>query len=276
MKYLGWFRAGAQILVIALFCILPWLNLKGWHDMNGSLFAFDFFGIPFADPASAAQATIAGLAESLLPLSTYYYGAIISLVIAMIFGRVFCGWLCPYGFFSEALHNLRLRENFALSSKARNTMWLCKCAWLAAGLAACAFVAYPFITVFSMPGSLSLLPVAFWSGESVSFILLAASLPIVLIITELACKRRIWCEYLCPQSVLLGLMARVMPAKLPALRIVWQPEQCGCGKASPCRAACTMNLNPRQKNGPPRRDCTMCGACVSACASCGKALSYKL
>ena len=39
-----------QVAVLLLLAALPWLNRDGFTGMKGSLFAFDFFGLPFADP----------------------------------------------------------------------------------------------------------------------------------------------------------------------------------------------------------------------------------
>ena len=46
-------RRLVQVAVLLLLAALPWLNRDGFTGMKGSLFAFDFFGLPFADPLGA-------------------------------------------------------------------------------------------------------------------------------------------------------------------------------------------------------------------------------
>lgn len=262
-------RRACQLAVIALFIALPLLNQHGWHYIQGTLFAFNLWKVPFADPASAAQV----LASGQWPIWSYLGGAALSLVIAFFLGRIFCGWLCPYGLFSEVLHGIRVKNNKIMPREERKWLWYSKCFLLIIGLPAGAVLAWPVITSLSMPGQLSLVPLTCLYGMEGALFSLAL-IPAAALLAETISGRRLWCQYICPQSVLLGLAGRMLPQKMPGLRISWNASACDCGKAAPCARACTMNLNPRHKNGPPRRDCTMCGDCVEACKQCGKSLTY--
>lgn len=269
-------RRICQLLILCMFIILPWLNLHGWHGLQGSLFAFSLWHIPFADPASAAQTYAAAATEGQWPLPGYLWGAIFSLLIALLMGRIFCSWICPYGLLSEILHGLRTKANIPMKARQRSLVWMCKCGWLVLALLVVIFLAYPAITVFSMPGQISLLPIPFWLGESLGIIALASVAPLTALIIEGVARRRLWCQYLCPQSVLLGCASAPLPRSLPGLRIRWSPKKCTCGSGNYCAKACSMNLNPRHINGPSRRDCTMCGDCIEACKKHGGALQYAL
>ena len=97
--YVG-IRRCAQTLTALVFCLLPWLNAPGAHQftlISGSLFALDLGGLPFADPVAALQVAVGGFA----PAPRLLLGAVLSLGLALLLGRVFCSWICPYGFFSE-------------------------------------------------------------------------------------------------------------------------------------------------------------------------------
>lgn len=272
MKHIVLWRRLFQIAVIVVLGLLPWLNEWGIDYIKGNLFALDIFKIPFADPATAAQTALGGMAEDALPKSAYYTGAFLSLLIAFFLGRVFCGWICPYGFFSDLFHCLRVRENKAYSPKVRTIQWWCKFTLLLAIFLICALSLFPLLALFSMPGELSLLPLLFWTGISVSFAVAVIVIPLVALIIEVIVKRRFWCELVCPQSIMLGFASWALPKWLAGMRIKWKPDLCDCGKNSSCQKACPVNLNPRHKSGPPRRDCLMCMACVDACQKCGKAL----
>ena len=54
-------RRLVQVAVLLLLAALPWLNRDGFTGMKGSLFAFDFFGLPFADPLGAVQIGLSGI-----------------------------------------------------------------------------------------------------------------------------------------------------------------------------------------------------------------------
>lgn len=269
-------RRVCQILIITLFIIVPWANSRNYNFVQGSLFSFDLFSIPFADPASAAQAALSGALDWQWPIFKYFLGALFSLSAAFLLGRVFCGWICPYGFFSEIFHSIRIKNNPSYSPKRHKTIWLAKAGLIAVLLLASALLAYPFITFLSMPGQLSLIPVGIWRDIGEQALLALAILPAAAIICEFIFKRRLWCEYLCPQSVFLGLSAWVLPRIFPGLRISWNPKKCVCGATSPCAHACGININPRHKNGPDRKLCIMCGDCVEACKKYGKALRFSL
>ena len=105
--YVG-IRRCAQTLTALVFCLLPWLNAPGAHQftlISGSLFALDLGGLPFADPVAALQVAVGGFA----PAPRLLLGAVLSLGLALLLGRVFCSWICPYGFLSELVSSLRRR-----------------------------------------------------------------------------------------------------------------------------------------------------------------------
>lgn len=273
-------RRCAQILVVLFFCILPWLNTGDAHRQalaRGSLFALDLGGLPFADPAAALQVAASGHA----PTGRLLLGAVLSLALALSLGRVFCSWICPYGLLSQLIHVVRRGRGGrrkAGSSPRRATLgaaFACKAVLLILALAGAAVWAYPLVSLLSMPGELSLWPLSVWQGASLLFLLFFLAVPVAALLLEAFSGKRLWCRFVCPQSVLLGLAAHCLPAKMPGLRIAWHAGRCACQGEAPCRQACSLGLNPRQAAGPPRRDCVMCGDCLKACATRGRALRWQ-
>lgn len=268
MKIPAWARRGVQALVVAGLCLLPWLNAAELRQISGSFFALDFFGVPFADPVGAAQVAATGF----LPGERLLAGALLSLGLALVLGRVFCSWICPYGFFSELAHRLRGRQGGTRVKEGR--AFAGKVLLLGIGLATALVAGFPAMGIVSLPGELSLLPMLVWQGGDFWLLLGAMAVPLTALALELVAGKRLWCRFVCPQSVLLGAAAKCLPAKALGLRIGWQAAKCTCKGKAPCQKACSLELNPRRKEGPDRRDCTNCGDCVNACANYGRALEW--
>lgn len=275
-------RRCAQLLTVLLFCLLPWLEAGEAQQsapVKGSLFALDLGGLPFADPAAALQVVLSGLT----PSGRLLLGALLSLGLAVLLGRVFCSWICPYGLFSELAY--ALRHNRGNQGKAgssprpclkRAAAFACKAVILALAVSVAAVWAYPLLNLLSMPGELSLWPLLVRQGASLFFLLSALALPVAALILEAFSGTRLWCRFVCPQSVTLGLAARCLPPKAPGLRIAWHAQHCTCKGEMPCKQACSLALAPRQAGGPPRQDCVMCGECLTACAMRGGALRWQI
>ncbi len=279
MKWYTLARRCAQLSVLVLFCMLPWITAAGFGQIRGSLFSLHFFGLPFADPVAALQVA----AEGMMTAGALLWGAVCSLILALFLGRVFCSWVCPYGFLSELLYGVAARWPRSKAAPKRETAsakhalaFAAKGFILVAGLSLVILLEYPVLNVLGMPGELSLVPVLVWQGAGVLFLLSALALPAAALALEVISGRRLWCRYVCPQSVLLGTAARCLPAKAPGLRIGWTAAHCSCRGDAPCRAACPLQLNPRRPDGPERRDCTVCGECLRACESRGGALGWKV
>lgn len=260
MKYLPILRKTVQLAVITLFCALPFLAALDFAGISGSLFSLNFFGVPFADPASTLQISGQALGSGIMPLTEVLIGAGLSLVLALFMGRIFCGWLCPYGLLSELVYRHKKPWKYARRLKVG--------IFLAALLLAIIF-GYPFITWLSMPGQLSVAPLAAREGWAVLLLLLAA--PFLALLLDLVSGRRFFCSGLCPQSVLLGMASGRLPKLWPGLRISWNKNKCQC-KGAPCEKACQFGLHPRKT--PDRSQCSMCGDCIAVCAKKGKALGW--
>jgi ferredoxin-type protein NapH len=262
-------RRPSQLAVILVFCLLPWANAQGWTRIYGSLFALNIYGLPFADPLSALQVLLLDGHFSV----TLWTGAALVLLAACALGRVFCGWLCPCGLLSELVYALRRRLPPLLHDDAAvRHAFGCRLAVCLCGLAAAFFCGFPVLQRFSMPGELSLSPLRASGGWEICVAALLA--PGAALLAEGISGRRVWCRWLCPQSVCLSLAARCFPG---AFGVKWTPGRCTCPRDDrPCRHACSLGLAARQHTGPPRSECIQCGQCVSACAERGAALRMAL
>lgn len=254
-------RRLCQLATVALFCVLPWICAMEIDVVQGTLFSFNLFGIPFADPVAAVQ-SLPCHGEVLL-------GAGMSFLLAFLLGRFFCGWLCPYGLVSELVFDLRRLLGHCLGGTSGPRVLLAeRLTRLVVFLvgAFCVFaLGYPLLNIISFPGNLSLVPLLYRLQAGFAGFASALALPVVAIAVEAVLGRRVWCRHACPQALLLGCVA-FLASRLPlGWRIGWNGRRCSCKGVTPCRNACSLGLNPRTIEGPSRFDCTMCGDCIRAC-----------
>ena len=140
------------------------------------------------------------------------------------------------------------------------------------GLALVPLLGFPLLNQLSLPGGLSLgfltaaAPLSSKTIHTVLEHLLFFAVPFLPVITVLAVElvtgERLWCRWVCPQSVLLALMARLPVA--PRLRRTL--SRCTCKGEPACRRACSLGLDPRNPRSASPLECTNCGACVLACS----------
>ncbi len=259
-------RRLVQVAALALLAATPWLNRGGFTGMKGSLFAFDFFGWPFADPLGPVQMLLSGMA----PGWRLAAGGGAALLLALCLGRVFCSWLCPFGLLSEAAQGLRSK---AAPPKPAKHSFRSRAAVKLAGLTLAALLGFPLLNQLSLPGGFSLglitaaAPLsdkAILSLETRILFFALPFLPVLLVLAaEIVTGKRLWCRWVCPQSVLLSLMARLPLAP----RLQRSLSRCTCKNgAHACRAACPLGLDPRNPRSASPLECTNCGACVLACS----------
>lgn len=171
-----------------------------------------------------------------------------SLVAALLFGRFYCGWLCPINTEIEWID--RLYKHFGLKRKPV-PLWIKKP--VVKYLILLLFI-ITFITVFVTGKRLPVLPVLFFIGILLSLFFVPSS----------------WHRYLCPYGTLLNFTAFL--ARKSYNVEVDQCVKCGiCKKVCPAGAVEMENnaVFPKIKPGL----CLVCSSCADACPK--KVISYK-
>ncbi|MDR2503427.1 MAG: 4Fe-4S binding protein [Deltaproteobacteria bacterium] len=253
---LPFWRRLIQVLTALAFILIPILNLCGVDLLHGNFLAFRAWSVPLGDPLAALQVVLGGFSAT----QTMLTGAGLTLLLALFMGPVFCSWLCPFGLFSELIPKRRGKE--------RPGLFPLKAAIVLAGLMVIIFFyPGPILNQLSLPG---------WYSRAMQHAALygealwpAALLPAALALDALS-GGRVWCGYICPQSVLLALAGLILP---PRLQVRFHRAACTCpARSRPCLKACSLYLNPRAPGLEQKLRCTNCGDCVSACARHGRAL----
>ena len=258
-----------QVSVAALFIILPILNQAGFNFIWGNFLNIHVSCLTFSDPLAVFQVI---LKNHYLPIGLLI-GAGMVLAISFFMGTIFCSWICPFGLLSELVNYFSSRvwpKKFS-KRKLQTKGFAVKAAVFCIGfLIFWFFFNAPILNQVSMPFQYSnifqylfmqkYLSPAIWFMGAV-------------LLAEFLLQTRLWCRWICPQSVLLAVVKRVNPF---GLKIMFKQKNCISNKAPfPCRQACSLDLDPKRIDGWSLAQCTNCGDCVDACEKTGKALVYK-
>ena len=187
--------------------------------------------------------------EKIIPV--IIVAGIIFLVFAIVFGRLFCGFLCPLGFLfdviwkvTELLHLPKLRRDEKLMRIIRiiNKVFL--------GFFLCGISLLIAILVLS-PEILN--------GVRIPILVPIIAACVMIIVNSLA--RRLFCN-VCPIGSFIGLFEKISIVKLE--------KKCGdCLMCGACYEACPMRIKEIyteiNNNNVSSPRCIFCGECVKQC-----------
>jgi polyferredoxin len=177
----------------------------------------------------------------------------IGLVLAVLFGPVFCGWVCPLGTVQEWVGKLgrkifKRRYNHFVPAKVdkilRYTRYiiLIWVLYVTAMSGTLIFEAYdPYFALFN-----------FWSTEvALTALLILSSTLVFSVFVE-----RPWCKYACPYGAVLGLtnLFRVFSIKRSTTT---------CKADGACSIMCPMNIQVDSKTTVRDHQCISCMECTS-------------
>jgi len=216
------------------------------------------------DPLTALVNLLAGHTLTLALL-----GPLLILIFAAIFGRFFCGWICPLGSLNHFLGRVRSQPAAARIHSNRSKKWqAAKYYLLIAGLMAALFRVNllgwidPFSWMLRSAG-LSFLPavaskkyaVVSMPHYGLNLALGAAFLALLAMNLRIP---RFWCRALCPLGALLGLASRWSPVRL-------RKDASTCNQCARCQLDCQGGDNPIGGAEWLKSECHLCLNCVSAC-----------
>ncbi len=181
---------------------------------------------------------------------------------AMIYGRFYCGYLCPQMIFSEAATTLEraiakwVKHNISGTSDAAKKL-VARGLFYIALLPAAVFVTFVFVSFFVPPADLlhRLLHLDIRTAPGI----VGASITLITFL-DFAFLRQRFCTAICPYGYLQNMLA---DKKTLLVRFYDPNEQ--CIKCQKCVQACPMGIDIR--NSSHQLECTHCAECVDACSA---------
>jgi polyferredoxin len=189
----------------------------------------------------------------------------VGLLLALLFGPVLCGWVCPFGTFQEWFGRLgrtlfRRKYNHFVPSGVDRVLRYVRylvLAWVVYATAISASLVFadydPYFVLFH-----------FWTGELAlgAVVLLGATMVGTLFV------ERPWCKYACPYGALLGIFN--------LFRVFHIVRREGtCQACSACNNACPMNIPVSELEVVRDHQCITCMECTTE-ASCPAAATVVL
>jgi len=263
------YRRAFQIFIALAFIIIPLLNRSRYSMVYGNFLSFHAFGIPFADPLAVLQLTVKNIYFTIDNL----IGTLLPLLLAFVMGTVFCSWICPYGLFSEWTQKLRKK----ILPKGSAGLSLKKPGFGFKLLIFC--LGFAGFLILSTTPVLNQLSTAAWYARffqyyfGQDFVSYCYLFLIGLLLVEFFAGRRLWCRYVCPQSILITLTKTLNKSRM---KVGFAQEKCICKPGyERCEAACTLSLDPKKVGVQVETECSNCADCIVACKKMGQALSFE-
>ena len=227
--------------------------------VKGNTWSGTFWGLKLSDPLAALGQTAAGLTLYWPFLLT----ALIPVAFTAVFGRFFCGWICPASFLYELNTNLTGWLRWAgLKLGGRRFDKRIKYVVLALGLVLSAMTGSILVAAIYPPAIIGreTYYVIALGGFGAGMVFFLATL-----LFDLLVARRGFCRTLCPGGALYALIGRYWLVRIR--RIV---ETCNdCAK---CNAVCEFDLDPLRDGFG--QECTNCAACMAICPT--EAMTFTL
>ena len=217
-------------------------------------------------PLGALQNTFSNTKHG---LKSYVIGTI--LLTSLLFGRIVCGWLCPFGLLQELLYLIPVPKPKIKIKKLRFIKYFTLAILVIAipilvsltnGIGIPAFCKYvcPQGTI----AGLLLVSARSALQEKVGLTFLLKTLLLISILIVSIIIIRPFCKTICPLGAIYGLFN-----KIALIRLSVKEDKCtDCGA---CAISCPMDLKPNTDYNSI--DCIRCGKCVSKCPE--KALSFS-
>nr|WP_294396444.1 4Fe-4S binding protein [uncultured Senegalimassilia sp.] len=277
-------RKAVRFLIVAVLLIALF---AGWQ--TGTLCSVGYDAIAYICPLGALE-TIFG-SWAFVPRVLICLAVVV--IVALVFGKAFCSWVCPVAPLSDLLRGRKAREkdecertqaahrvlerwsdtNAAQAEKHKpfRSQVDGRHVVLAGSLASAAVCGFPVFCLvcpigLTFASAIALYRLIGFNEPAIEVLVFPA-----LLVLELTVFRK-WCHRFCPVGALLSLLSRGNRTFKPHVNASMCARHAGSSCAA-CAQACPEHIDPCADLGDRSlAECTRCGACVNTCPA--KALSF--
>ena len=237
-------RKAVHVICVSIFFVLPLTNLM---RIDIPRQRFYFFGYEL------------WISEFSIIFFSMMFLMFVVAAMAMLWGRVYCGYLCPQMIFSEAsmtLENwLQRTVNKYVNGSAGMRRVLGKMLFYLVTGAAAVVLSFVFIAYFVEPRDLlhRLLSLDIKTAGGI-----AGATTTILTLVDFLFVRLRFCTTVCPYGYLQGMLSDGH-----TLLVHYRDEKQDCIECMKCLRVCHMGIDIR--NSPYQIECVGCGECIEGC-----------
>jgi polyferredoxin len=201
---------------------------------------------------------------------------LVLLATSFVFGRSFCGWICPLGTLSDMVSclafwrktkkgKLKARRNIT-----RRNLWLRY--YLLAMIIAGSVLSLHFLglvdplVIFSRGATSLVLNIFSLQNAGLRMYLTIFSFIFIAIIGLELWQPRFWCRNLCLLGALISLVSR--------WSVLNRQVNTACSSCGECVRSCPMRAIPREPHNTDYSDCTFCLDCSGTCPQDGISFNF--
>jgi len=198
---------------------------------------------------------LANLAARSVPI--ILFPALLLLLLTLLFGRFFCGWICPWGTLLDICRKIAQWFRLTKIVRANPPLWPKYFILTVAIVLALFGTSISFVFLFD-PLCLS---TSFWGWLVFSPLenkgIVWAGLAIIPVILLEIFAARFWCRSICSLGALLGVFSRS-----PLIRRKVNDACIDCGK---CQRICPVSAVGADPRSTRTTECTVCWDCLKPC-----------
>jgi len=238
------FRKAIHLICVVIFFALPFANLMRF-DIPRQRFYFVGYELWISE-------------FSIIFFSLMFLMFIVA-AMAMLYGRVYCGYLCPQMIFSEASLTLESKLtrtiNKYVRGSAQKRKMLSQFLFYSIAAAASVVLAFAFISYFVEPRDLLHRLLAFDIKTAGG---IAGATTTLFTLLDFLFVRQRFCTTVCPYGYLQGMLGDG-----DTLIVHYRDEDRECIECKKCVRVCHMGIDIR--TSPYQIECIHCGECIDAC-----------
>ena len=264
----------SAFLLFCLYCGYRFYQFYQWALGNSATYvarppAVEGF-LPIGGLVSLKRFLLTGVYDPIHPAGLTIF--IAALLLALLFRKGFCGWICPVGFTSQLVERLARK----LKLLWRPPDWL-EVPLLSLKYLLLAFFGWLIVVKMDLAAieSFANAPYNLVVDARMLLFFLAPSTTTIWVMAILLIAtfflRNSWCRYLCPYGALLGLFAWFGPLRV-------NRDQQSCINCKKCEKVCPGSIRVANQETVTSPECLGCLECLSACpvenclqlSACGK------